>query len=598
MEEPEHSKRDTSEPEFGEALSEITKNLQWEKMISDGGSGREILSLTLRVEDRFDFLRAWKTAARDFALDTGVLLPSVSFQDGSGRELAWGERRLGSLKSGKAGEILELLKEHAWRFLSIRQVEARLKKLWEERPELHRTFLEVDLTVSRTVRVLRDLIRSGYSIKNFGCVMESLILARSQYSSHSDLVHALEVELGNPTSRQAARTTSEKKPSTPEGYFAESRADEITVQLGRGILDLVDPRHGKPLFERVESIRMSLAKELGLVIPGVHFTDELRLNSKEFRFLIRDEEVFRGEVHPELLMAIGPDHIVAKLRGIRTQDPIYGMPALWIMPELRGESENSGCMVFTPESVVGSALVETLRKHAGRLFTYGYLSEGVLKSLKGDEPALVQYFESSPKLLRTAKLVFSHLLEERVPVRDQIAVLETVVEYEEKDLSAEHLTEIVRRRLGGTICKLHLRDKGPLAAVVLSKPLEDLCLGCLNQEKLELEPDEHQRRRILQSFKLAVEALRDRGLPEVLITAPNLRRAVRGLIERDIPTLAVLSEAEIPSGFEVVCLGEVASRVTRPPTYQQPFPRGRRNKTRFAKWRSTRACHYSGIELA
>ncbi|MCA9777215.1 MAG: FHIPEP family type III secretion protein [Candidatus Eremiobacteraeota bacterium] len=587
MEEPEHSKRDTSEPEFGEALSEITKNLQWEKMISDGGSGREILSLTLRVEDRFDFLRAWKTAARDFALDTGVLLPSVSFQDGTGRELAWGERRLGSLQSGKAGEILEVLKEHAWRFLSIRQVEARLKKLWEERPELHRTFQEVDLTVSRTVRILRDLIRSGYSIKNFGSVMESLILARSQYSSHSDLVHAVEVELGNPTSRQAAKTTSEKKPSTPEGYFTESRADEITVQLGRGILDLVDPLLGKPLFERVESIRMSLARELGLVIPGVHFTDDLRLNPKEFRFLIRDEEVFRAEVHPELLMAIGPDHIVAKIRGVRTQDPIYGMPALWITPELRGESENSGCMVFTPESVVGSALVETLRKQAGRLFTYGYLSEGVLKSLKGDEPALVQYFESSPKLLRTAKLVFSNLLEERVPVRDQIAVLETVVEYEEKDLSAEHLTEIVRRRLGGTICKLHLRDNGPLAAVVLSKPLEDLCLECLNEEKLELEPDEHQRRRILQSFKLAVEALRDRGLPEVLITAPNLRRAVRGLIERNIPTLAVLSEAEIPAGFEVVCLGEVASRMTRPPTYQQPFPRGRRNKTRFAKWRST-----------
>ena len=588
MEEPDNSKRDTGsspEPDFGDALTEITKNLQWEKMISDGGSSREALSLTLRVEDRFDFLRAWKTAARDFALETGVMLPSVSFQDGDGRELHWGERRLAILTTGKTEEILKALKDNAWRFLSIRQVEARLKKLWTDRPELHRTFQEVDLTVSRTVRVLRDLIQSGYSIKNFGSVMESLILARSQYSSHSDLIQAIESDLGRPTSRPASKKgPSERKPTSPEGYFSDSRAAEITVRLGRGILGLVDPREGKPLFERVESIRMSLAKELGFVLPGVHFTDDLRLDSKAFCFVIRDEEVFQGEVQPGLLLAIGPEPLLAKIRGIRTEDPVYGMPASWVLPELRGECESGGCMVFTPESVVGTALVETLKKHAGRLFSYGYLSDGVLSALKKDEPVLVDFFEGNPKLLRTAKLVFSNLLDEGVPVRDQIAILETVVEHEE--LGADRLTEVVRRRLAGVISKLFVNQSGVLPAVVLSKPLEDLCLSCLDEETQTLAPKcEHERRRLHLSFKHAVEALRDRGWPEVLIAAPKLRRPLRQFIHRHIPTLSILSEDEIPSQVEVVCLGQVASRFTRPPVERQPFPRGRRNKARFAKGR-------------
>jgi flagellar biosynthesis protein FlhA len=423
--------------------------------------------------------------------------------------------------------------------------------------------------------------------------MESLILARSQYSSHSDLIQAIESDLGRPTSRPVGKAPASRKPTSPDGYFGESRANEITVQLGRGILGLVDPREGKPLFERVESIRMSLAKELGFVLPGVHFVDDLRLDAKGFRFVIRDEVVFVGEVEPGLLLAIGPEPNLSKFRGVRTQDPVYSMPALWVLPELRGECEAFGCMVFTPESVVGTALVETLRKYAGRLFSYGYLSDGVLKALKKDEPELVDYFEDSPKMLKKAKMVFSNLLEEGVPVRDQISILETIVEHEEAE--AHRLTEIVRRRLAGVISKLYVNQNGVLPAVVLSKPLEDLCLSCLNEEEQILAPAcEHERRKLHLSFKHAVEALRDRGWPEVLIAAPKLRRPLREFIHRHIPTLSILSEDEIPPEVEVACLGQMASRFTKPPIERHPFPRGRRNRARFAKGRR----YYSNTSLS
>ncbi|MFA5504147.1 MAG: FHIPEP family type III secretion protein [Vulcanimicrobiota bacterium] len=580
----ENSNSTPSDGLFRDALSEITKNLQWDKMLTDGDTGREVLTLTTTPEERYKFLSLWKSVARDVALETGVLLPSVSFLEGTGGELTWGDEHLGCVQGSDETELFALLKRNAWRFLSIRQVEARLKKLWADRPELHRAYEEVSLGQTRTVRTLRRLLREGYSLKSFASVMECLILVRSQYSAQADLVEAVIAELDRPKSTRT-RKQPEKRPSTGQDFHEQSRSYEILVQLGKALLCLVEPGEGMTLLERVSSLRLAFAHRTGFVLPGIHFADKLDMDPNLFRILVRDEVCFEGEVHPKLWLAIGPEHVQRNIRGIHTQDPIYGMPAAWVVPALREECESKGCMLFTPESVISMAITETLSANLSRLFTYGYLVEGLLKSLKSEEGPLVDLYAASPTATRLAKLVFVRLLEERISIRDHVTILETVLEYDGQNLSAWELTEIVRKRLAGTLCAPHLQGGNILKVTVLSAGLEELCRGCLDQESRVLKPDFEQERKLAESFKLAVEALREAGHPEILLTSAELRRPLRDFLCANIPTLTVLSRDEIPARVELLCVGEIASRLTPAPNRSRSFPRGRRLKTRLAKGR-------------
>jgi flagellar biosynthesis component FlhA len=579
-ENPEQTPTPPNELEFDSALSELTKNLQWEKMLTDGGTSREVLSLTLKAEERHDFMRTLKTVARDFALETGVLLPSIAMLDGERRILTWGDRKLGELRTSKSEELLGLLKDNCSRFLSIRQVEARLKNLWADRPELYRAFEEVGLSVSRTVRVLRELLTEGASLRNFAAVMECVILVRSQYSTQTDLVDVVRSELG------LARADEPPKKIIPEEVAI---ADCITVVVGRALTDLVDPRCGAPLCERVGGIRASIAREFGWILPGVRFKDDLSIEPNGFRILIRDEEYFRGEVKPKLWLAIGPESKLSTVRGVRTTDPVYGMPAVWILPEQRGECERIGCMLFTAESVISMALTNTVKAQASSLFTYGYFMEGLLPNLCKTEPALVRVFEASPKLALNAKMVFCRLLEEGVSVKNQVTILETLMESEELGLSVEVLTEMVRKRLGGAVCFPYQMEPGRLGCLLLSDEIEALCLAGLDKENYALRPDSHQERKLRHSIGIAVEELREQhAVPEVLVTVGELRRPLKDFFHQVIPDLVVISEDEIPCSVDLVCLGEVEARFTKPPTVRRPYPPGCRNKTRLKKFRKRR----------
>lgn len=575
-----------SDPGFGDALSELTKNLQWEKMLTDGGCSRQTLALTVTAEERHRFLHILKPVARDFALETGVLLPSVSFKDGEKRVLTWGDEFLGELRTERSDELLRLLKDNAWRFLTLRQVEARLKKLWLDRPELYRAFEEVNFKVSRAVRILRDLLKEKYSIKNFAAVMECMILAQSQYSTQSDLFEAIKKDLGLSRSSGQVSEASTKKSNVDLGR--ESLADEITLEIGRSLVPLVDPQAGETLTKRITSLRQSLVWELGWVVPGVRLRDNLTLQPNVFRILIRDEECFRGEVQVHSWIAIGPENKVATIRGVHTTDPVYNMPAVWVTADLRAECEQKGCVIFTAESVIATALTVTVKANAGRLFSYGYFRDGLLEKLKQDEPSLARVFKDSTKLSRQAKNVFARLLEEGISITNKVTILETIMDAEEQDLSSAALTEMVRKRLGGAICQPYFQQENRLVAFVLSEKLQSLFLECLDHESNVLKPDRHQERKLRQSMKFAIEDLREKGVPEVLITKPELRRPVWELFHRDIPSLVVLSEEEIPHRVEIDCLGEAVARFTRPTApnpRRQPYPRGRRINTRFRKFR-------------
>ena len=141
--------------------------------------------------------------------------------------------------------------------------------------------------------------------------------------------------------------------------------DPVALEVGRGLLPLVDPAQGQRLLERVTSIRRHVATEIGIIVPGVRFRDNLQLKPNSYVIKIRDLEVARGEVMMNQYLAIGPDERLKALRGMRVTDPTYGLPAVWISAEQRGEAERTGCMIFDPVSVIATQLTEIIRAHAG-----------------------------------------------------------------------------------------------------------------------------------------------------------------------------------------------------------------------------------------
>ena len=158
-----------------------------------------------------------------------------------------------------------------------------------------------------------------------------------------------------------------EKKKKPESVVQLMQVDAISLEVGRGLLSLVDPNQGAKLLERVTSIRRHVAMELGIVVPGVRFRDNLQLKPNTYVIKIKEIEVAQGEVQVNQFLAIGPEEKLKNLRGTRTVDPTYGMPGVWISPEQRGDAERLGCMIFDPVSVVATQLTEVVRSHAAEL---------------------------------------------------------------------------------------------------------------------------------------------------------------------------------------------------------------------------------------
>jgi hypothetical protein len=408
---------DTARPSFGQS-----KNRQ----------DPEAISVTVNSSDREFYEEMMERVSRDFALETGVFLPGVVFKEGDRLSFSWRGKSLGRITPGEEWELLQLLKRNSWRFLSVSQVEDRLTELWADRPELYRAFKEVRLNVVLTVRYLRELLMSRSYIKEFDVVIETLILNTGVEESVPD---------------------AEETPTEPEpDLYQQSLSEDVTILIGRDLLSLVDRMKGAPLVRQVTCLRRNLVKELGWVTPEVRLREEPSLKSDCFQIKVRDSLEFEGEVSVGSLLAMGPVEKLGQLKGVKATDPIFETPAVWVEPELRHLCEGFGCLMCPPDVVIGAALGKTLRARAGDLFNLSSV-DGHLKALKERHPTLVKFFEQSPKLFKQARDVFRRLLTEGVSIKDQVTILETIVDHEDCGLSTEVLTEKVRQRIKVMDCE-------------------------------------------------------------------------------------------------------------------------------------------------
>lgn len=353
-------------------------------------------------------------------------------------------------------------------------------------------------------------------------------------------------------------TGPEAKPQeVPEVVEPGLQLDLLELQIGYGLIPLVDKAHGGELLGKIKAMRAQFAQELGIVVPPIHIRDNLTLKPHEYVILLKGAEVGRGEVYPDRLMALFPSAEPKELEGIRSKDPAFGLPALWIRPEEKEKALRLGATVVDPATVVITHLMEVIRRYAHELLTRQDVQE-LLGALAKHYPKVVEEVVPNLLPLGTVQKVLQNLLKERVPIRDLLTILETLGDYAPVTKDPALLTEYVRQALSRSITAMYQSD-GVVYALVLDKAFEDQMAQAVHRgelgEYLALDPS------LAERFLLKLKDALDRAPSDlqqvVLIAGPSVRRHVRKLIEHVFPMLPVLSPAEVDPRVRIKVLGVI-----------------------------------------
>jgi flagellar biosynthesis protein FlhA len=323
--------------------------------------------------------------------------------------------------------------------------------------------------------------------------------------------------------------------------------DPVELEVGYGLIALVDESQGGDLLERIRLLRKQAALELGLLIPPIRIRDDVRLPPNEYVVKLRGSEAARGEVMPRLLLALDTGSVIAPVEGMDTVDPSFGLPARWISSSRRVDAEANGYVVVEPTTVVATHLMETLKGHAAELLGRQDVQE-MVDALKTSYPALVEEVVPARLSLGVLHRVLQRLLKERVPIRDLVTILEALADVADQTKDPEALTEHVRRALGKAIAEQHMDASGTIHGITVGPRLEVGLMGLFSPRQGKgagvLDPDVLTR--LLRKLDQLARQHGGEARTIPLITPPGLRVGVRRLIEPVMPQIPVLSLAELP----------------------------------------------------
>ncbi|MDX2130573.1 MAG: flagellar biosynthesis protein FlhA [Planctomycetota bacterium] len=335
------------------------------------------------------------------------------------------------------------------------------------------------------------------------------------------------------------------------------KVDVLELEVGYGLVPLVDSTQGGDLLDRITAIRRQLAVELGLVMPPVRIRDNMQLGANDYRVRIRGNTVAKGHTRPGKMLAMDSGLASGHLDGEKTKEPAFGLDAFWIDPALRPRAEAMNYTVVDPSSVLGTHLAEIVRSHADELLTRDEVAN-LLEQLKGAAPKLVE--ETVPGVVKPGDLqkILQNLLRERVPIRDLETILETLADWGAKTKDLDVLTEYVRNALRRTICHQHALAGAPgdtpkLVCVTLDPTLEDQINACIDRgaggTSVSMPP--RMAARIGEQIARALRQATAQGHAPVVVSSPQVRAVVRQLVEPTIPTVTVLGFNEIVPGVDV-----------------------------------------------
>ncbi|MDW8289985.1 MAG: flagellar biosynthesis protein FlhA [Armatimonadota bacterium] len=357
------------------------------------------------------------------------------------------------------------------------------------------------------------------------------------------------------------RQPTPEAPKGPEAVLPLLTVDTIELELGLGLLGLVDASVGGDLVERINLIRRQTALELGIVLPSVRIRDNLQLKNEQYTIKIKGEVVATGEVRPQHLLAMGVDdpQQMEALGGIPTREPAFGLSAYWIPASRRDAAEMLGCTVVEPSAVVATHLTEIIKAHAADILSRQDV-QTLLDHLKGQNAAVVQ--ELIPDLMSVGEVqkVLQHLLRERIPIRDLSTILETLADYAPRTKDPDQLGELVRAALARTITRQYVSSNGVLYVMTLEPSLEGRLRECVQPTAsgLQLALDTAFASALLREIGAQAESMAAMGYLPVLLCSSQIRLPLRRLIQRSLPSVACLAYNEVASGVSVEAVAVVS----------------------------------------
>ncbi|MGA2595742.1 MAG: flagellar biosynthesis protein FlhA [Bryobacteraceae bacterium] len=360
--------------------------------------------------------------------------------------------------------------------------------------------------------------------------------------------------------RRRNAATVATSPEIPQKAVKENidlllQVDPVAVEVGMGLVRLVEGGQNSPLLQRIAGIRKNLASQFGYVLPPVKVNDNIALRSREYTVLLKGVEIARYELPAGQELAIPTGRNNQPLEGKPTKDPAFGLPAVWIPVERAEQARLAGYTVVDEISVMGTHLSETIRKYAHELFTRQD-AKAFCDRVGLNNPKLIE--DLVPKMLSLSLIqrVLQNLLRERVPIRDAVTILEALGEGSQMTKNPILLTEFVRQAIRRTLVKAHVNPQGELAAYMLDSGTEQMIEGVI-------EHGEHN-----SVLGLAPQAMRDvvnkisgkfdAANPSVVLTNSAVRYFVRQILEPVAPQVTVLSHNEVPPETKVKPLGLAA----------------------------------------
>lgn len=350
-------------------------------------------------------------------------------------------------------------------------------------------------------------------------------------------------------------------PRGPEAVLPLLTVDTIELELGLGLLGLVDAAAGGDLVERINLIRRQTALELGIVLPSVRIRDNLQLKNEQYTIKIKGEPVATGEVYPHHLLAMGGDdpQQIESLGGIPTREPAFGLSAYWIPANRRDAAEMMGCTVVEPSAVIATHLTEIIKHYSADILSRQDV-QTLLDHIKQQNAAVVQ--ELIPDLMSVGEVqkVLQHLLRERIPIRDLGTILETLADYAPRTKDPDQLGELVRASLARTITRQYLSPDGVLYVMTLEPSLEGRLRECVQPTAsgLQLAIDTAFASALLREIGTQAEGMAGMGYMPVILCSSQIRLPLRRLMERSLPSVACIAYNEVASGVSVEAVAVVS----------------------------------------
>ncbi|MEA3286013.1 MAG: flagellar biosynthesis protein FlhA [Candidatus Marinimicrobia bacterium] len=363
----------------------------------------------------------------------------------------------------------------------------------------------------------------------------------------------------NQTERERQEAEEEiPEPAVEEKIEEYLHPDRFEIEIGYGLIPMVDAGQGGNLLNKISTIRKTIALELGLIVPPIRIRDNIQLKSNAYVFKINGIAIAEATVMMNYFLVLHPDDRI-DLQGIKTTEPTFGLPALWINEKERDKAEMSGYTVVEAPAVIATHLIEVLKANAYKLLDRQE-TQRMLDHLKESHAAVIDGLVPDVIPLGVVTKVLKNLLREKLPIRNLVTILETVADYGGMTKDPDILTEYVRASLSDIITANYKQNSGQVTIATFEPQLEDKIAGFVkngNAQAFNLGFSPAEVNKIFDSIGEKVQAMLTEGSRPALLVSPQIRRHVKNFIDQVLPDVSVLSYAELTSDTNLKSVGAV-----------------------------------------